>query len=769
MSLLSRLAAPAASDGVLPSLKRKSDADDKHSKVSKVSPGSVSASASRSAGGAIVMNNKTLPHGSCVDGPTVPVILQPSVEGESSVARPWPEPGHDPKMCKKKRCTDCWRILHGDESMQSFTHSSPGATVSVQVFRITNNEWSRPGVQCFFCNHKAVTSKQKGTKFCTGMVRPYVTRQLQQHCETDYHMHAVSEYFEVPVVLSTARTGFGPGIPSVKAWKLALVAAQKTLSRSSYNAVAECEFGKESQHEMSKLQWIMTDVLRRPVQAALCDAQARSLSVDAKAPITDLNVLVCDSQLDVCEGVVGIARFKPKSFEELNWTSSEKFNHEVLDLIKKFATPGCSWQTGVGIRSGTLNPAIIDSILKSAWMFPDGCASALYCCRNFAGEHLKGTPLVERDLLHELRLNVRNPILGSSYVAEVRESFTDIYKSITYSSRKCDEWVAAQAIAIQKEGSQGGGLKKTLRNCSYAPQRFGTDADAGESINIAVTGTTMYVSRQAEMDSGNPKPVRERMTKNLSVACCPEGWLTNAVLTEWVALARDHLFAPADQDYLWAPGMPRTFRQFKHTSIAMFDKGGVLKNGDATSGLWTRIVIDQLNKSNIFTGKQGTIHALSGPDCSTTKRVLRRQQQICLATYAMCDQTFDSNLLANIMEAWDLHQWWAIWAIKSHNKSRTDPCLAIDAKHDPVLNWSSPTENEGRLMDLYRQFCEHRHTQHLPGLFHMVMFAAAEHYDILVQRLFMKNLKKSLAFTSAKQSKLVSSKWLQKLLVTCLC
>ena len=231
---------------------------------------------------------------------------------------------------------------------------------------------------------------------------------------------------------------------------------------------------------------------------------------------------------------------------------SELIVKETKRSIREFCTAGFMDASTPGI----FDAALYEHIRKSVFNVTiDGAADEQLAARLLArdADGLPNLLAINRDRAHAVRTTLKSPMSADERMKALRWHLFDkplaLGKLMQWYPRFQKAHLAAQDMVLNADGEQGGGLRSTLQNFSYAKQRFESESrpwrrmccmvnanmlalttevddknrkkcerDAAEEIGTVVHGHSEFISCLLDLTFFNPNEFKRRSSSTILAA-----------------------------------------------------------------------------------------------------------------------------------------------------------------------------------------------------------------------------------------------------------
>ena len=152
----------------------------------------------------------------------------------------------------------------------------------------------------------------------------------------------------------------------------------------------------------------------------------------------------------------------------------------------------------------------------------DGATEAQLTGRKLAADPagLPQTLSVGRDRAHAVRTNLRAPLESDPEMKRIRHELFDkrdsLCKLLQYHPRARSVHTICQQAVLNQDGAQGGGLKKVVKNFSFANQRFESEGTPARRIACTLMASMLFLTSEVE-DTNRKKCERENAEEILTV------------------------------------------------------------------------------------------------------------------------------------------------------------------------------------------------------------------------------------------------------------
>ena len=357
---------------------------------------------------------------------------------------------------------------------------------------------------CVVCYNYAQALQNHGDRplkgqniFVKFLHRSVRSEHLTQHASMILHAKAVlyDQGVEVQALDSTFAP-FSKGLPQasdfMRTWQ-DIRAAHSGRSvaagaRLSAYIAGEEETQRGHQKDLEKLAYAMAEAIREEDRAFLLRATYCSLCIDASASRNVVSFHASCTTGTVVEqrdGLIGIVDEDAPAAADVSAAAaaqgedavdlarrrkSDRSKLEIMDCIRRFCSPG---------QPGRFDDNLFEHLRSIIVQLTfDGASEAQRAGRLLAldPECLPKVQTVVRDRAHAVRTNLRAPLASDDEMKRIRHAFLDkegsLAKLIQYHPRARSVHEICQQAVLSVDGEQGGGLKTTLANFSFANQRF---------------------------------------------------------------------------------------------------------------------------------------------------------------------------------------------------------------------------------------------------------------------------------------------------------
>ena len=521
----------------------------------------------------------------------------------------WDPEAHNPELCTRSKCSLCFWKKYRAKMEQEMVARSPDGTQCCPWLFVTES-----GVGCKLCNlrynqkktGKKLTLKGHKTAWQQGRAHPSHKGHCVHHEESREHQIAVASFFGVELTTKLAPNtlvdSLPAGIPKPKDWWMALLSAKKTVSARCFGLASRSDDAPEDdatrdgdqasgsqddigrcqgKHELQKLLFCMKEVIADRWRGHVVRADDISLSSDAKKPVVEWRFTCVDENLDTHHGLLDLQRPCYESGGSDDTPSHETTHMEMPTFIeqtnaaiKKFAT-SCRSSRADFPREGTYQPNVVEKFKSVSYFFADGCPEAQKDARLWLGSLPGDKPRhVDRDLLHENRIAVKNPVVDEPKLQNHRQLMIidkdSPAKNVTYKPKSRAKWVCWQRVLLKHEPERCL-MDTVIANLSFAPQRADSESTPWEAMCSTVVATTLTIADESS-DERRSGMQREQSLAALKKCCTGAGWILSAMIAEWFLVARKWILRPRDVSLPFAGLDVRIARTWKRLTEEMFFK-----------------------------------------------------------------------------------------------------------------------------------------------------------------------------------------------------
>lgn len=464
----------------------------------------------------------------------------------------------------------------------------------------------------------------------------------------------------------------------IEAWRQVMSAKSSSRQWTKDQHIADYLYRAEAKGavpnpvNLTKMRFCMAECQRDKWRVILRQAREVSFQWDGQAEYEITDFVACGDDLVPCRGLMGIAdAYNVTSSEgcsKLEILTSEHKSERVATAIEEEVKHFCCCDAQVEIKSfrriGTFNAGLFASLKQNV---SSGCsdraADAAKTGRLLKVKGFENISALSFDAVHELRTALKNPSRGNPQLLDLYKQIWGKRhapgKSIKFSAKGRHRLHATQMNVIEVDGGQAAGhMSSTIRNFSWAPQRFDSEATPWESLVLTYKAFLQKVALDSE-DSSDSR-VREAATETLR-RLNNETSLLIAMYADYHKQCNITVDA-LQTDALDPSTVPRLLKNLRNIGLKLFLRGGIFADGAGQT--LTRIMLDQMGGEGIHfafgKGEVTNIHwnpGAAGQRAATPGFALRalRCMQI---TVSLTNDLIGVNLLSetpdNYLQCFDL-------------------------------------------------------------------------------------------------------------------